>query len=382
MEVLRRYQFRAVRSAQSGELFERVLASVGPRAATRARMLLEDMHQGASAIDRAIKKYPGLKRYALPNVISNGISRRMLSNVAHHHGGEPCEYVAPDTLLALTRGFPRTYPFSNAEIFFTSGLPWQPVADVEPGLPGPEYCHLFGEALPHVSFCAGYTPSGYRALVHAAVALGDAATFDATLPSMPVAATECLAPFGKSRTHLMLRRTPDEEAELSQTSAHLHELHDIWRDRSKREMGTLVLPHVLPAEGSGTQYSPMTLPHKHALVNVFKPRGYRYSPVDSGSGCFALNKPTANGNRIELSYDVGSQWRHYSGGMSVTGLRGRCYAPLPAHPEQPYQSYDVGSDDMWRQLVENVAVLVDHLEQVFVPEVDALLGRTPAWYEW
>ncbi|HET7542470.1 MAG TPA: hypothetical protein VFK05_21520 [Polyangiaceae bacterium] len=63
-------------------------------------------------------------------------------------------------------------------------------------------------------------------------------------------------------------------------------------------------------------------------------------------------------------------------------MHGRCYAPLPAHPLQKYQSYDIGSDDVWRQVVENVAVLVDHLERTFVPEVDALLGRTPDWYEW
>ncbi len=375
--------FREVKAARSGELLERVFASVGPRAAMRARMLLEDMPHGASAIARAIKKYPKLERYALPKVICDGYSRRLLSNVvAHHLGGEPCEYVATDTLLALTLGFPRTFPFFKAEFFFLSGLPWQSDAAVEPSLPAPEHYNLFGEPFPHVCFRAHYTPSGYRAFVHAAVALGNAATFGAVLPPLPTVAAECLASFGKPRTHLMLQRTAQEEAELSETTAHLRALHEAWRDRSRREMGTLALPHALPTESSGTQFSPMTLPHKAALVDVFKPRGYRYSSTDSGSGVFVLYKLTANGNRIEVSCDVGSKWRHYSGGMTVAGLRGRCYAPLPAHPKQPYESYDVGSGAIWRQLVENVAVLVDHLEQVFVPEVDATLGRTPAWYEW
>jgi hypothetical protein len=55
---------------------------------------------------------------------------------------------------------------------------------------------------------------------------------------------------------------------------------------------------------------------------------------------------------------------------------------LPPHPQQRGTSYDIGNDASWQQVVENVAVLVDHLERTFVPEVERQLGRTPDWYEW
>jgi hypothetical protein len=78
-------------------------------------------------------------------------------------------------------------------------------------------------------------------------------------------------------------------------------------------------------------------------------------------------------------FDLGSTWRHYSGGLEIRGLGGGCYAPLPAHPLQHDSSYDIGSNEAFQQVIENVAVLVDHLERTFVPEAEELLGSSPSW---
>jgi hypothetical protein len=146
-------------------------------------------------------------------------------------------------------------------------------------------------------------------------------------------------------------------------------------------MSTLALPHDLPLEGTGVQYEPFKLPHKAQLIETFKPRGYRYESSQSGNGGYTLSKHTSKHNRLSLCFDLGSTWRHYSGGLEIRGIGGGCYAPLPAHPLQHGSSYDVGSNEAFQQVIENVAVLVDHLERTFVPEAEALLGSSPSWYE-
>jgi hypothetical protein len=384
MEVLRRYRFRSVKAARAAELFEQVLEVVGPETAARARVLLEDQGTGASAIERAVKRFPELEPYQLADVPTADLTtRRRLSNVpSHHPSGPSCGFVSPETLLALIRGFPRSYPFRTAEIFFTTALPWQPSGTPERPLPPPEKWTFFGEPIERLAFWASWSPSGYGAFVHACVSLGDAESMGSALPPLPQAASSRLGAFGKPATVLLLRSCEDDERVWLETTARLRALQEEWRDRSKREMAGLALPHDLPPQGGEGSESPMTLAHKPALVSVLKPRGYRYSSSDSGAGGFALHKLTPNRNRIELSFDVGSKWRHYSGHMMVAGLRGYCLAPLPAHPEQPYRDYDIETNEVWQQVVDNVAVLVDHLERVFVPEVDGVLGRTPEWYEW
>jgi hypothetical protein len=350
----------------------------------RARFVLEDRGRGASAVGRAIKKHPELARFQL-SAVSNldGKTRAVLTNVeGHHTGAAPLGFVSPEILLALVRAVPRSYPFWDAEIFFTEEIPGQPASSSASKLPALEGWNLFGEAIPHVSFQGGWRPSGYKAFVHATLCLGAVEAFGAKLPPLPPSTQECLAPFGNAKTILRFRRTDAEAAAFAETSAQLQTLRDEWRDRVKREMSALSLPHDLPIEGTGAQYNPLTLPHKPALVHAFKPRGYRYLSAESGRGCFALGKLTENRNRLLLDFDLGSQWHHYSGGLTVEGANGRCHVELPAHPQQRGTSYDIGSDETWLQLVENVALLVDHLERVFVPQVERHLGRTPDWYEW
>jgi hypothetical protein len=384
MEVLRRYVFGEVKAAKSLELFERVLAALSSEARQRGRMLIEDGPRSVSAIDRAIKRYPELERYRLASCRSDGITGQILSSIdVHHVTAKPCGFVSPETLMELVRGFPRSYPFWQADFFFTTGLPWQATSEPERLLPAAETWNLFAEPIPRLAFRLNWRPSGYRAAVHAVRSLGDAAMFDRALPPLADAATTCLATFGKPRTGLMLRRTDDESALLVPITARLSALHEEWSDRSTREMATLALPHALPVNGTGTQYYPLMLSHKASLLAAFQPRGYRYSSANSGNGSFELHKRTPNRNRIAICFDVGTTSRRYSGDISVRGIRGFCCAPLPAHPEQAsYSSYDVGSDDAWQKIVENLAVLTDHLEQVFVPEVDDVLGQTPDWYEW
>jgi hypothetical protein len=385
MEVLRCYTFKEVKAPEFVELFERVLAAVGKDAAAHARIVLVDAPlRASSTIERAVKRHPELARYRLPEIHAiNGVSTRMLSNVdSHHSSGAPCDFPSPDLMRALLRGIPRAYPFWRADFLFTRYLPWQAIDAVEPVPSPPECWNLYGECFPRMSFCMNGRASGYRASVHAAISLGEAEAFETALPTVPFAISSLLAPFGRAKTRLMLHRTRDEANRLTETTTLLRAMHEEWMERSRREMAKLALPHTLTSDGTKAQLSPLTLPHKRALVDTFKPRGYQYSKTESGAGCFVLHKLTSNRNRIEIFFDVGSISRRYSGGMSVAGIQGRCFAPLPAHPEQQQNEYDIASNEEWLQIIENIAILVDHLERVFVPEVEAKLGQTPEWYEW
>lgn len=139
---------------------------------------------------------------------------------------------------------------------------------------------------------------------------------------MPSAAAERLRAFGKPRTDLLFELDEEEAATRALVSSKLAERRAEWRTRVHSEMHHLSLPHTLPVEGTGVQFSPLRRSHKPALLQVFKPRGYRYCSKDSGHGSFVLDERTPLGNRLGLHFDMGSIGRHYSGLLSVC-----------AHPE-------------------------------------------------
>jgi hypothetical protein len=43
--------------------------------------------------------------------------------------------------------------------------------------------------------------------------------------------------------------------------------------------------------------------------------------------------------------------------------------------------FPIGGPDRWRQIVENLAQLVAALDRSFVPEVEAVLGPSPEWFQ-
>lgn len=381
MEILRSYQFREVKAPAAAELFETLLDVVGPAAAARARFVMEDQGRGASAVDRAVKRHATLAPFRLlasPSYQPEALP--FLSNVEGHRGpGVPTEFVSTETLLALVRGVPRTYPFRVAEVLFTEHAPAQ--SAVPAALPGIAPWVVLGRPISYWAFNIGWSPGGYRAFVHATLSLGKSEEIRTKLPELEPDVIRGLARFGKPKTSLLVRRTPEEQPVFEQSCGALRVLREQWLERSKREMSTLALPHDLPVEGTGVQYEPLKLPHKAQLIETFKPRGYRYESSESGNGWYSLSKRTSQRNRLSLSFDLGATWRHFSGGLEIRGISGRCYAPLPAHPRQYDESYDIGSDEAFRQVIENVAVLVDHLERTFVPEAEAVLGSSPIWYD-
>jgi hypothetical protein len=50
-------------------------------------------------------------------------------------------------------------------------------------------------------------------------------------------------------------------------------------------------------------------------------------------------------------------------------------------PDQRGLQYPIGDDDSWNCIVQNIGVVVDHLETAFVPEVEGRYPATPAWFQ-
>ncbi|WP_177243467.1 hypothetical protein [Bradyrhizobium sp. Gha] len=43
--------------------------------------------------------------------------------------------------------------------------------------------------------------------------------------------------------------------------------------------------------------------------------------------------------------------------------------------------FPIGGPDRWRQIIDNLAHLVATLDRSFVPEVEAILGPSPEWFQ-
>jgi hypothetical protein len=379
MELLRRYQFRLAKAKTASQQLAQLLKAVSPPVGKAPTFLIQDNIVGASGIARVLKVHPELAPYRRATW-DQSIEREVvvLTNSAGNVADDGERAIPMDTLAAIVAGVPRRYPLHTIELLFEQdGIAGSGAFMRLPTLRGSA---LFNEARPHVSFSVGWTPSGYRIAIYATMRLGVVHTDDTRPPAPPELAAQLIKAFGKAREDLIFLRNPQEAALFEAKTTSLKAAFTRWKQLVHSEMSTLALPHELPRDGTGVQFAPMTRPHKPVLVSTFGPRGYRYISSESGSGRFCLFKRAPRGNRLRLDFDLGSTWRHYTGGLSVEGSDGHCYVPLPPFPNHNGNSYDIGSDSAWRDVVENVAVLVDHLEKTFVTEVEDVLGDCPKWY--
>ena len=132
------------------------------------------------------------------------------------------------------------------------------------------------------------------------------------------------------------------------------------------------LPHVLAIDARNAPAGPK----KPALEAAFAPMGYA---VRGETGAFTLSRRTPGNLVVEVDVDVGTWSNRYMGVMKV-------YAPawtvsmklLLAHGSE---QVPIGGPEGWQRIVDNLAAQVTPLDREFVPEVEALLGPAPAWFE-
>jgi hypothetical protein len=163
----------------------------------------------------------------------------------------------------------------------------------------------------------------------------------------------------------------------------------VQRYRAKLPQLVEALPHDLSPDAPSPE--PQTGPRKPDLVRCFDPLGY---DCRGDSGSFTLRRRTGGNLTVRLTFDVGTWCHSYLGFMNMFGLidgKGfKVTLPLPParqarhgqiHGIETWGQFPIGSPDRWAQITDNLAALVAELDRGFVPEIEAISGPSPEWFE-
>ncbi len=158
-----------------------------------------------------------------------------------------------------------------------------------------------------------------------------------------------------------------------------------YRDSMTEIVARAKLPHDLPglAEMLNLSRGVNSGPKKPALERVFKPMGYSVSGgTGNATGSFSLRRRTAANSTLELKLDTGTWFHAVMAVFMVYGLGFKATLILPpAQNVVAGAQYPIGDAEHWQKIVENLGALVAELERSFVPEIEAVSGPSPEWYE-
>ena len=161
------------------------------------------------------------------------------------------------------------------------------------------------------------------------------------------------------------------------------------------------LPHELPHQDESDTVSttstgiPATGPKKPELVRAFAPLGY---DCRGEHGDFKLQRRTAGNLAVQLHVNIGGWGSTVNASLQAIGLpkdegkgpgfKATLKLPLSPHAARSVVNgvdfvgqFSIGGPNRWRQIVENLAHLVATLDRSFVPEVEAILGPSPEWFQ-
>lgn len=325
-----------------------------------------------SSVQRAVKRFPQLRRFqtSAPLLPSAPAAAQISNGPGTPAAGQSLPF---ETLLEITNGIPRSFPFHGALIHFYS----------------PE----FGETLPMPALVPAKTPGiaisdswwvNGRNRNLAALTILHAPMEAQELPPSPAAVQSVLAACGKPTDVLQLPLPGFETAPDTMTASlgPRNVLYDVstivnrYKAQLSERMDRAALPHAIEADTDRGQVSG---PKKPALVAAFKPLGYS---CRGESGAFTLRRRTPSNHTIEISLDVGTWSNSLTGFFEVQGLGFAARLPMPVskqtigRPQIP-----IGGAERWTHIVQNLAALTAELDRSFVPEIEAAGGPVPAWYK-
>jgi hypothetical protein len=373
--------YRASRKEPLGDVLERIHAAFlasGLGEPTIQFSLADSPLGGMSSVDRVLTRHPALQQLlwtgaplpTLPPIkqISNGLGSPV-----------PGQAVPFDTLLAIAKGVPRSFPLHKAMFHFRSPA--------------------FGVAVPSAA-PLGAMPSGVivsdswwvsgRSRSVSAVVTVEVADDSAAIPAPPGEVAAVLAACGKvestTQVPLAARSDPSLVAQPLAPSPEIAQaVSDIIRDYRARLADVIdraALPHDLPPALEALQtigLGETTGPKKPVLVRAFKPMGY---DCRGGSGTFTLRRRTAGNLTVELELDVGTWSRSLTAMYRVIGLGFATVLPLPVSKRaMGSMQYKIGDAAHWQQMVDNLAALVSELDRSLVPAIEAAAGPSPQWFK-
>jgi hypothetical protein len=338
-----------------------------------------------------LKRHPELDRFvteASPAPQLGIAGARRLSNGPLSQGAN--EAVPYATLQAIATGVPRSFPFHHATVHFYSPEFGELMA-FGPGAPG---------MIPGIRIGDSWWVNGRQrslsACRFAEVELGAKKLPD---PSGPLATV--LGGCGKARKTVQaplperLGPGPVPGVRLPtgivmpsakpEVAVAVKAISVKYRDSMAEIVARANLPHDLPdhREMLNLSKGANAGPKKPALERVFKPMGYTVNGgTGSSTGSFCLRRRSPANSTLELRLDTGTWFHAVVAMFMVYGLGSKATLILP--PTQKAAAgaqYMIGDAENWQKIVENLGALVAELERTFVPEIEAVTGSSPEWYQ-
>ncbi len=369
--------------------------------------------KAVSSIERVLKRWPDLEKFArdLGSRTSPGVKTRILTNLDTSGTIEPVDFAL---LKEIAEGVPRSFPARGISFHF-SAAGFSEAAPL-PSVPDPRTLGMLISAGVDIGSGAPITggvtvqdswwvKGRQRSLQAMRVVEADPAAKKLPAPADNVAAV--LAACGRPRKTIQIPLAsppPGVKPELivpvsvadPQTAEAIRAV--VQRYRGKMPALLERLPHDLPHElepGAETLSPatglPSSGPKKPDLVRAFAPMGY---DCRGESGTFTLQRRTPGNLAVTLLLDVGTWSSAVTAHLQVIGLkdgmRAKATLGLPVSRRaarglvrgvELAGQFPIGNAERWGKIVDNLAALVAELDRSFVPEIEAVTGLSPAWFQ-
>jgi hypothetical protein len=393
LRLFAHHAYRLTKAETTGSVFGRVLRTMDR--SPRVQFLLADFASATTGVKRALKRFPALAPFERRARHPAGLDLVHLVNLdarfREHAPGLPAAGLDAASLADLANGIPRSFPVHGA-VFYFPDVPWADVREDDPVVaPASWYAGppLPASPVPGILLTSHWWSTRRKIELHATVPLATPAPDARELPGATEPVSRKLRELGSFRAPQLRVVLERGEGLTPADSKHLEEIVRSWDAAIATLLDVLPLPHALPPPTPWMSSGPgPTSPYKAPLVSTFRPRGWRYRSSESGPGYLAIGKQSLRGNKLRAYFDVGSTSHSCGSFVALEGLGWRAAFQIafvrgqggPSAAGGPAPQYPIADDATWGRIVENVAVVIEHLERTSIAEAEALSPPAPAWF--
>ncbi|HUO03890.1 MAG TPA: hypothetical protein VMU16_01710 [Candidatus Binataceae bacterium] len=157
----------------------------------------------------------------------------------------------------------------------------------------------------------------------------------------------------------------------------IHEIHARHRAAITAEVEKLNLPHVIPGPMEALKLVPQPLGSiRGTIVKAFAPDGWKKATGRIPAGSHEIWKPSPGGRRLQLHFDTGSWSRHVICIMRLVTEAGPMRI-IPPASWPPQAQYSAPNPEVFGHILENLRIVVKHLEATWAKEMEEALGPVP-----
>jgi hypothetical protein len=396
MRIFRMFEYSISKKDTIKDFFERtksVLEDTG-RGTVHCLFNLSDHPAtfGSPNVEKVIKRFPELKKYefTLSEVSEIFVyNYKVLSNLPkglqYENINGATENLDFDTLYEIAKGIPRPFSFYEAQ-FVLNGIDWFRAGNVSttPVISEKQPClaDSFSYAASSIAIrsCSGYNRR--HNFIHAKVELEQPDANAEVLPELSKDIKETLMKLGKIKRETIIALPDEVEREMLNNMNYKGNLIiNKYKEMIPNNIAN-ILPHCDIPQRKDEAYSYSTIAIKKYIVDAFKKRGYAYKSNLSETGSYYTVKRTKSNNQIKLYFETGKLHDDlhckfiYQGPLWIqeidvqfTTFKGGIY-------------YQISDEQLLQKLFDNIAAVVDYLENTLAKELDEIYGSAPRWYEY